>query len=53
MNLATAVGIVVSIVLTVAIVATAHFLQQIRDILRGIHETQKRLAARLGVPPGK
>lgn len=50
MNLATGIGLTVSLVLIVAIIASAHYLQQIRDILHGIHETQKKLASRLGVP---
>jgi hypothetical protein len=49
MNLASAIGFAVSLVLAVAVIATAHYLQQIRDILRSIHETQKKMAARSGV----
>lgn len=47
--MAYAVGISLSLVLIVSIVAAAHYLQQIRDVLRSIHETQKKMAARSGV----
>ena len=50
--MANAVGIAISLVLIVAIIAAAHYLQQIRDILRSMHETQNRVAAKLGVPRG-
>lgn len=49
MNIASAIGFAISLVIIVAIIATAHYLQQIRDVLRDIHETQKKLASRLGV----
>lgn len=50
MNIATGIGLTISLVLAIAIIASAHYLQQIRDILRDIHETQKKFASRLGVP---
>ena len=50
--MAYAVGISLSLVLIVSIIAAACYLQQIRDVLRSIHETQKKLAAKLGVPRG-
>ena len=43
------VGIALSLVVIVSIIAAAHYLQQIRDVLRDIHEAQKKLATRLGV----
>ena len=43
------VGISLSLVLIVSIIMAAHYLQQIRDILRSMHETQKKMAARSGV----
>lgn len=50
--MAYAVGISLSLVLIVSIIMAAHYLQQIRDVLRSIHETQKKLAGRMGVPRG-
>ena len=50
--MANAVEIEISLVLIVSIIAAAHYLQQIRDILRSMHETQNRVAAKLGVPRG-
>ncbi len=50
--MAYAVGISLSLVLIVSIIAAAHYLQQMRDILRSMHETQNRVAAKLGVPRG-
>ena len=47
--MAYATGISLSLVLIVSIIMAAHYLQQIRDVLRLIHETQKKLAARSGV----
>ncbi len=43
-----AIGVAMSLVLIVAIAATAHYLQQIRDTLREMQRTQKALATRLG-----
>lgn len=50
--MAYAVGISLSLVLIVSIIMAAHYLQQIRDILRSMHGTQNRVAAKLGVPRG-
>ena len=50
--MAYAVGIYLSFVLIVSIIAAAHYLQQIRDVLRSMHEPQKKVAAKLGVPRG-
>ncbi len=47
-----AVEVAISLVLVVSIIATAHYLQQIRDVLRSMHETQKKVAVKLGVPRG-
>lgn len=47
-SLGNAISVAISLVLLVAIAATAHYLQQIRDILREMQKAQKALAARLG-----
>ena len=47
-----AVEVAISLVLIVSIIAAAHYLQQIRDLLRSIHETQGKVAAKLGVSHG-
>lgn len=43
-----AIGVAMSLVLLVAIAATAHYLQQVRDTLREMQKTQKAVATRLG-----
>lgn len=47
-TLAHAIGVAISLVVIVAIAAAAHYLQQIRDMLREMQKTQKALATRLG-----
>ena len=43
------VEITLAAIVIIAIIATGHYVQQVRDILKQIHETQKKLATRLGV----
>ena len=45
---ASIISLTVSAIIIICIIAAAHYLQQIRDELRAIHEAQKKLAARLG-----
>lgn len=42
------IALTISIVLLIAICACGHYLNQIRDILREMQETQKKLAQRIG-----
>ena len=44
-----AISISISLVIITAIIMAAYYLQQIRDLLRSIHDTQKKLATRLGM----
>lgn len=48
-TLADGINLTISIVLILAIVGCGHFLNQIRDILRDMQATQKKLAQRMGV----
>lgn len=49
MAIATGINITLAAILTIAIVASAYNLQQVRDLLCDIRETQKKLASRFGV----
>lgn len=41
-------GIALSVIILICIIAAAYFLNQIRDILREIQKTQRALAIKLG-----
>ncbi len=41
-------GIALSVIILICIIAAAYFLNQIRDILREIKKTQRALAIKLG-----
>ena len=43
------IALTISIMLIITAIACGYFLNQIRDIVREIKETQKRLAEKLGV----
>ena len=45
---ASIISLTISVIIIICVIATAHFLQQVRDELRGLHETMRKLAARLG-----
>ena len=41
-------GLTLSVIILICIIAAAYFLNQIRDILREIQKTQRALAIKLG-----
>lgn len=41
-------GLALSVIILICIIAAAYFLNQIRDILREIQKTQRALAIKLG-----
>lgn len=49
MNAGGTIGAIITLLGLAAIVLAAHYLAEIRNILREMRETQKQLAARMGV----